>query len=158
MSDAHISGKLTTEEKEKVLNSLDDVMALLPFLGLSADDRIKLRKIGPDRLDFINEVNIASNTYGFALPTGFKLADFNEALALYRALSVVDTKLTPFKNALDNMLLLLGAELMMKSYEAYGYLKIVAERTDDQKLKSIIMKIINMLRFGKRRNNPDAGS
>jgi hypothetical protein len=150
MSDSHISGKLTTETKEKVLKSLDDVMVLLPFLlSLTADERKKLRKIGPDRLGYATEVNIASNANSSALASGFKMADYNEALDLFRALTDVDAKLTTFKDAMDNTLMALGAELMKKSDEAYGYLKIAAEKNNDQNLNSTIKKIIDMLKTGK---------
>lgn len=151
MSDIHISGKITDESKGKITQSFDAVRKELPFLrSLTADERKGLRTIGAERLGYATEVNVASNANDTAMAKGFSLIEYNESYNLFIDLAEVITELNSLKDALVNTQMTVGAELMKQSDEAYGYLKIAAEKKNDQHLNTTIKKIMNMLKTGKR--------
>ena len=157
MSISHISGKITDESKVKITQALDAIRAELPFLrSLTADERKGLRTIGPDRLGIATEVNVASNANSSALAKGFGLTEYNDSFALYRDVTDVIAQIDSLRDSLENTQMTIGAELMKKSDEAYGYLKIAAEKSNDQNLNSTIKKIMDMLKTGKRKGNNKA--
>jgi phosphatidylinositol kinase/protein kinase (PI-3 family) len=147
MSIAKILGVIAPESRTKIKTNLDGVKGELPFLiSLTKEERKKLRKIGPGRIGYVNEVNTASNANSSALAAGFKLNDYNTKLALYTALAEINSWVTPLKDSLDSTLIALGSELMKESDEAYGYLKVAASKENNQNLNSTIQKIMDILK------------
>ena len=151
MSNGKISGVINSDSKVKIKTNIDGVKVELPFLiSLTKDERKKLRKIGPGRIGYVNEVNTASNANSSALAGGFKLDDYNSKLALYKALTEIYSWATPLKDSLESTLMALGAELMKESDEAYGYLKIAAAKDNNQNLNSTIDKIMGILKQARK--------
>jgi hypothetical protein len=151
MSNGKISGVINSDSKVKIKTNLEGVKAELPFLiSLTKEERKKLRKIGPGRIGYVNEVNTASNANSSALAAGFKLDDYNARLALYTALSEIYSWANPLRDSLESTLMALGAELMRESDEAYGYLKIAAAKDNNQNLNSTIEKIMGILKQARK--------
>jgi hypothetical protein len=151
MSIAKILGVISPEARGNIKSNIDGVKGELPFLiSLTKEERKKLRKIGPGRIGYVNEVNTASNANSSALAAGFKLDDYNAKLALYTALLEIYSWTNPLKDSMESTLMALGSELMKKSDEAYGYLKISASKENDQNLNSTIQKIMDILKQVKK--------
>jgi len=151
MSIAKILGVISPESRGKIKTNFDGVKEELPFLiSLTKEERKKLRKIGPGRKGYVQEVNTASNANSSALAAGFNLNDFNSKLALYNALSEIRSWANPLMDSLDSTLMALGSELMKESDEAYGYLKVAASKDNNQNLNTTIGKIKNILKQAKK--------
>jgi hypothetical protein len=151
MSNGKISGVITADSKVNIKTNLDGVKAELPFLiSLNKDERKKLRKIGPGRIGYVNEVNMASNANNTALASGFNLDEYNNKLALYTALTEIYSWANPLMDSLESTLMALGAELMKESDEAYGYLKIAASKDNNQNLNTTIRKIMGILKQARK--------
>ena len=151
MSIAKVLGVITTEARAKVKTSFESVKGELTFLiSLNKEERKKLRKIGPGRKGYVQEVNTASNANSSALAAGFNLNDFNTKLALYNALSEIRSWANPLMDSLDSTMMALGSELMKESDEAYGYLKVAASKDNSQNLNTTIEKIKDILKQAKK--------
>ena len=151
MSIAKILGVVSPEARGNIKSNIDGIKEELPFLiSLTKDERKKLRKIGPGRIGYVNEVNTASNANSSALAAGFKLDDYNTKLALYKALSDIYSWANPLKDSLESTLMALGSELMKESDEAYGYQKIAASKENNQNLNTTIEKIKSILKQAKK--------
>lgn len=151
MSIAKILGTIASEVKLKIKTSFESIKGDLPFLiSLNKEERKKLRKIGPGRKVYVEEVNIASNANSSALAAGFKLDDYNAKLALYNALAEIRSWAHPLMDSLDSTMMALGSELMKESDEAYGYLKIAASKDNNQNLNTTIKKIKGIMKQAKK--------
>ena len=151
MSIAKILGVISPEARGNIKSNIDGIKEELPFLiSLTKDERKKLRKIGPGRKGYVQEVNTASNANSSALAAGFNLNDFNTKLALYNALSEIRSWANPLMDSLDSTMMALGSELMKESDEAYGYLKIAASKDNNQNLNTTIEKIKDILKQAKK--------
>ena len=151
MSIAKVLGVITTEARTKIKTSFESVKGELTFLiSLNKEERKKLRKIGPGRKGYVQEVNTASNANNSALAAGFNLDDNNAKLALYNALSEIRSWANPLRDSLENTLMALGSELMKESDEAYGYLKVASSKENNQNLNTTIEKIKSILKQAKK--------
>jgi hypothetical protein len=151
MNIAKILGIITPESKAKIKTSLEGVKTELPFLiSLTKEERKKLRKIGPARIGYVTEVNIAANANSTALAAGFKLNDYNTKLALYTALSEIYSLANPLKDSLESTLMALGSELVKESDKAYGYLKVAASNENNENLNTTIQKIMDIMKHEKK--------
>ena len=151
MSIAKILGVISPEARGIIKTNFDGVKGELPFLiSLTKEERKKLRKIGPARKGYVQEVNTASNANNSALAAGFNLDVYNAKLALYNALSEIRSWANPLRDSLDSTMMALGAELLKKTDEAYGYLKIAASKENNQNLNTTIEKIKDILKQAKK--------
>jgi hypothetical protein len=150
MGYGNISFVLTPEVKAAIKLKFAGLKADMPFLvKLTAEERKKLRKIGPNRLGYVTEVNLASNSHQPALAGDFDLAEFNKDKAGYTDLAELRSWAEQLLESIDNTMMALGGELMKQTDTAYSYLKIHAKKTNDQNLKAAIDRISNILKTDK---------
>lgn len=151
MANYNISGSLTPESKTKIKESLESIKTELPFtVSLTNDERQKLRKIGPHRIGYVTEVNLASNANQSALAKGFQLDEYNSDIALFNNLAEIRSLLRPLYDAIDNTLMALGSEVMAQSDRAYDYLKVAAKKDKNENLNTTVKKIAAILKQTKK--------
>jgi hypothetical protein len=150
MGYGNISFVLDPEVKAAIKLKFDGLKADMPFLiTLTSEERKKLRTIGPNRLSYVTEVNLTSNSHSPALAADFNLAEFNKDKTGYTDLAELRTWAEQLMESIDNTMMALGAELMKQTDTAYGYLKIHAKKTNDQNLDSAVKRIADMLKRAK---------
>jgi hypothetical protein len=141
---------MTPEVKAAIKLKFDGLKADMPFLvNLTAEERKALRTIGPNRLGYVTEVHLASNTHTPALASDFDLAEFNKDKAGYTDLAEIRAWAEQLMESIDNTMMALGAELMKQTDTAYGYLKIHAKKTNDQNLNATMDRISSILKTEK---------
>lgn len=147
MGYGNISFVMTPEVKAAIKLKFDGLTADMPFLvSLTTDERKKLRKIGPTRVGYVNEVNVTSNAHQSALANDFSLPEFNKDKVGYNDLAELRSWAEQLLESIDNTMMALGSELMKQSDTAYGYLKLHAKKTNDQNLNAAVKRIADMLK------------
>lgn len=156
MANGNISYEMTPEDKTSIKDSIEGVRAKMPYLvSLTKDERKKLRKIGPNRLGYATEVNLASNAHKPALAAGFDLEGYNRSKALLSDVSEVYSLIESLYDAVGNTMMALGADVMKYTDTAYDYLKVHANKSNDQSMNSTMKKISAILRQ-TRKTQPKA--
>ncbi|HEX3009260.1 MAG TPA: hypothetical protein VHO90_16770 [Bacteroidales bacterium] len=151
MGYGNISGALLPEDKAAIKEFLVKMKAMMPFLiSLTKAERKRLRTIGPSRIGYVSEINIASNAHRPALSGDFKLEEYNKDLALYNDLTEVMSWLMPVHEALENTIMALGGEVMKNSDIAYDYLKTHAKKTNDENIAAAVNRIKAILKRSKK--------
>lgn len=151
MGYGNISYVMTPKLKEEIRLKLEGVKTGMPFLvNLTTEERIKLRKIGPQRLGYVTEVNRASNAHKAALAASFNLDEYNKDKTLLNDLAEIQSWLGPLHDTVVNTMIALGSEVMKQSDTAYDYLKLHALKNKDENLSSTIKKISAILKQTKK--------
>lgn len=151
MATGNISGAITPETKESIKQKVEGIKTDMPFLvNLTKDQRKKLQTIGPNRLGYVTEANLASNAHKSALAGDFDLEEYNRDKALLADLAEVYSWITPLQDSIVSTMMALGAEVLTETGEAYGYLKTAAKKNNNQSLNSAIERIAAYLKHAKK--------
>jgi hypothetical protein len=119
----------------------------LPFLiNLSVDERKKLRKMGPGRTSYVQDIFQAATNNSGAIPQRFSMSEFGKDLQLYRDLSDILSLMEPLFESMESTSMALSAELMKQADECYGYLKVAAQKSTNQSLNATLKRISDQLK------------
>jgi hypothetical protein len=128
----------------------------LPFLiNLSVDERKKLRKMGPGRTSYVQDIYQAATNNSGAIPQGFSMTEFGKDLQLYRDLSDILSWLEPLVESMESTLMALSAELMKQADECYGHLKVAAQKSTNQSLNVTMKRISDQLKQSSKTVAPE---
>ena len=151
MAIGNISGELTPETIEIIKQKVEGIKTDMPFLvNLTKDQRKRLQTIGPNRLGYVTEVNLASNAHKMALAADFNLDEYNKDKNLLAGMAEVFSWISPLHDSLVSTMMALGSEVLKESGQAYGYLKTSAKSNNNQSLNSAIERIAVYFKRAKK--------
>lgn len=123
-----ISAELPPAQKDEVMNILNTVRSLLPFLiSLSVEQRIKLRKMGGRSLEFVKLAFAAANQFPQALPADFSVEEMKKDVELEGQLFEIEVSLLAITELVKDTRLALGSDNMKQAGEVYSYIKLAAK-------------------------------
>ncbi len=124
MSTPNISADLSDADKDKILDMLDRIFELLPFLAhLDPTARRKLRKTGSKREGYVQDVYEGAIANPDSIPASFDLNEWTRDEQLNVQLGDVQERVNSLAEAISDTRLLLGNERIHQADQAYGHLK-----------------------------------
>jgi hypothetical protein len=147
MSYQNISASLSAADKQTILEAVQNIKSKLPFLvNLNEASRKNLRKMGNVRYSYVSDVYNAVAGNPGTIPVGFSVNEYGKDVVLHKDLVDILTALNTVVEGLHDTEIALGAELMQQSDECYGYLKVVAKKSSNQNLNSVVKDIAEHLK------------
>jgi hypothetical protein len=121
---APISATLSSEDREAIAQSVNDIKKRLPFLiDLVGDERNNLAKMGDKSRAFVSKaLEVASQNSDF-LPRSFDVEEMRKDLVLYEDLSGLMMTLAQLQDMLDDTCLMVGSEAYTAALTVYNYAK-----------------------------------
>lgn len=124
MAKPNISAVLTDVDKETIKTNIANSLLLMPWLvNLTNEERRKMRKTGSKREGYVKDIYDTSKANSGALPADFKLDEWTKDEVLIKQAIEIREYLSSFLEAVDDTILLLGAERIHHADIAYGHLK-----------------------------------
>ncbi len=116
-----IDASLSTEDKNKILQFIQDIQAKLPFLvDLSAAEIASLSKMGDRGQSFVQDaITLAEQDDSF-LPRSFDVAAMRKDVDLLQALPPIMTAVSRLKELLDDTYILAGSDAFAAALDVYG--------------------------------------
>lgn len=149
MSDNLISGELSAEARQAIMEAIATIREQLPFLvDLSPEQRRELPKMGDGSRAFVERtLEVAKQNPDF-LARSFDLEEFGRDVALYAALSPIYLAVAQLQELIDDTLLAVGSDAYTAALEAYAYAKRAGTTQGLDELKALMSK-----RFKRTRNS-----
>ena len=140
MAYQNISAKITEAKKNSIIQKLQDIKNILDFtVNLTGEERRTLRKMGPKRTSYVQDVHNGLNANPDILPGSFTLAEFTKDVELIIALKEIENYIAPLTEAIDDTIMALGSEVMKQADTGYNYIKTAAET--NQNLTGLVAQI-----------------
>jgi hypothetical protein len=125
-----ISATVTDKQMQTVKDALTAIETALPFLiSLTDQERKKLRKTGPERLPFVQGAGVAAQDNPDILPKTFDADGFENAVALFSAMTEINTIVSQLSSKIDDTRLAVGVEALSGASDVYNYVKAAATKT-----------------------------
>jgi hypothetical protein len=119
-----IDATLSTVDRDKVLQAVDQINALLPFLiNLTPEERRELPRMGDKSRAFVQASLALAEQDDSFLPRSFDVAEMRQDEDLYNAMTSISTVLTILFEKLGDTMLLTGSDLYVASLEVYDAAK-----------------------------------
>jgi len=150
MSYKNISAVLKAEDITEIKSAIQTIKDKMPFsVNLTIQERRRLRKMGPGRLGYVQDVHQAVSSNSEILPNSFSLDEYSKDVKLFQDLNEIRSLLIPLYENIDNTYKALGSEMLKQTDECYGYLKLSAQKTNNQALIQTYKTIQNQLKQKK---------
>ena len=151
MGKGNISAVLDPTVKDSIKQKIEGIKTDMPFLvNRTPAERKKMRTIGPNRLGYVTEVNLAANAHKSALAGDFDLDEFNRDKALLADMAEVFSWISPLHDSIMSTLMALGADMMQQSDKAYKQLKANSGKNSEESLNTAIKRIAAILKQVKK--------
>jgi len=124
MASNHVSGSLSTEDREMIFSSVSSIRERLPFLiDLSPQERRELPKMGDRSRAFVAKtLEVSKQNSGF-LARAFDLDEFERDVHLYNELYAIHVALAQLTELVDDTLVAVGSDAYTAALEAYAAAK-----------------------------------
>jgi hypothetical protein len=110
--------------------SLAAAEAKMPFIqNLTKKDRKGLRKIGPERLSFVENALQAAQNNPTILPGTFDTTKFAGHVGLFQNMTDVNTVTAQLASKTDDTRMDVGALAMSEASDVYNYIKTASKKT-----------------------------
>jgi len=134
---SNISVSLDQAQLGQIIAQVKALKASLPFLvGLTAEERHSLRKMGDQRTSFVQDIKTATLANAQSIPSEINVTEFAKDVDLITKLDSIIAELQPFYTGLLDTNMALGSEAMKVADVCYGHLKFSAR--SNPKLKETV--------------------
>lgn len=148
-----IESNLTVEEFANVRASVQSIREGLPFLqGVSAQERLRLYKLGDKSLMFVQRALEASRLNANMLPRQFSVEDFENSLDLFLQLKALHQDLLSLSELVLDTKILVGSELQQISLSVYNSVKRLGKGEGMEEIGELLSQ-----RFQRTINSGDSG-
>lgn len=128
MSNPNISVDLQPNVVQQVIQLLQQVIALLPFLiNLTPEERKTLFKMGPKGVPFVQLALTVAQQHPGILPANFDTPEFAKDVSLVSGLIPIDVVVSPLREGVSDTVMLAGVEAMRQANIVYDMVKIAAK-------------------------------
>lgn len=122
-----ISAELSAADVQAIKDAVALIREKLPFLQtLTGQDRVRLYKMGPQRLAWVDECLTAARNHPEVLPPTFKVAEFEKDYALAGTLAEVRSVLDGLAADVDDTTMGVGSEAARAASDVMGYIDAAA--------------------------------
>ena len=119
-----IDAELLTEDKDKILNLISQIRAVLPFLiDLPLEERQSLPKMGDKSRAFVSQALAIAQDDDSFLPRSFDVAEMQKDVELTEQLLPIITALTKLLELLEDTSLLAGSDAYTAGLIVYNSAK-----------------------------------
>ncbi|MCC5621915.1 hypothetical protein [Nostoc sp. CHAB 5715] len=124
MADNKVSAKLSSADREAVMQAITTIREKLPFLiDLTTEERKALPKLGDKSRAFVSKaLEIGTQNPDF-LPRSFDLNDMRQDIELFEALYPILLSLTQLQELVDDTSVAVGSEAYAAGLMIYNYAK-----------------------------------
>ncbi|MHC5743034.1 MAG: hypothetical protein ACYTXT_14150 [Nostoc sp.] len=125
MADNKVSAKLSSADREAVMQAITTIREKLPFLiDLTTEERKALPKLGDKSRAFVSKaLEIGTQNPDF-LPRSFDLNDMRQDIELFEALYPILLSLTQLQELVDDTSVAVGSEAYAAGLMVYNYAKV----------------------------------
>ena len=146
-----IDATLTTEDRNKIIDFIDQISALLSFLiNLTPEERRELPRMGDRSRGFVQEALALAEQDDSFLPRSFDTAEMRKDEDLYNLLNSIQTALTMLFEKIDDTRMLVGTDLYVAALDVYD----AAKRNGDSEALDRLLDALGE-RFARRRTPKD---
>lgn len=146
----NVSAVLTAADLQAVISFLQQADAKLPFLiTLTPEERIAITKMGPKSVDFVNDALETVNTFPDIMPSSFDKDEFTRDTQLVSALIKIKMYLDALQQKVDDTLLEVGSEAMVRALDVYSQVNIQQDKVPG--LRSAFEKLRSRFMYKKNR-------
>lgn len=126
----NISAQVSDEAMQAIKEALATIETNLPFLITLTDaERKALFKAGPKRLSFVENALTASQDNPDILPKSFDAAGFAAHVALFAALTEINTLIAQLASKVDDTRMDVGSSSMDDASDVYNYVQAAVKKT-----------------------------
>ncbi|MEH1859812.1 MAG: hypothetical protein V7L21_17830 [Nostoc sp.] len=124
MADNKVSAKLSSADREAVMQAITTIREKLPFLiDLTTEERKALPKLGDKSRAFVSKaLEIGTQNPDF-LPRSFNLNEMRQDIELFEALYPILLSLTQLQELVDDTSVAVGSEAYAAGLMIYNYAK-----------------------------------
>ncbi|AFY44600.1 hypothetical protein [Nostoc sp. PCC 7107] len=124
MPESKVSAKLSSADREAVMQAITTIKEKLPFLvDLSTEERKSLPKLGDKSRAFVSKaLEIAAQNPDF-LPRSFDLDEMRRDIELFEALYPILLSLSQLQELVDDTSVAVGSEAYAAGLLVYNYAK-----------------------------------
>ena len=124
MADNKVSAKLSSADREAVMQAITTIREKLPFLiDLTTEERKALPKLGDKSRAFVSKaLEIGTQNPDF-LPRSFDLNEMRQDIELFEALYPILLSLTQLQELVDDTSVAVGSEAYAAGLMIYNYAK-----------------------------------
>jgi hypothetical protein len=142
-----ISVALSAEQITQINDAINTISSLMPFLvNLSKAERIRLRKLGPRNVDYVNRCLIGAQTFPNSLPGSLDVVEFERDVNLTNVLTGFSVKVQALLEGIEDTKMASGSDSMMTSDETYAALKRAGKK--DASVKAFVDSIASLFKRG----------
>jgi hypothetical protein len=126
----NIDATLSPTDIQAVKDAFADVLKKVPFaVSLTAEERRAIVKTGPDSVSFVQNALTAAQGNPTIFPASFDVAGFQKDVALFTAMTELQTVAEQVASQFDDTRLAIGGEAMQAAIQAYKYIQTAAKAT-----------------------------
>lgn len=119
-----VSAVLPEADKATIVTAIETIKTKLPFLlTLTAEDRKRLRKMGPSSVEFVTLGLQGAQNFRNLLRYDFDVTEYEKDVALVRHLSDIRVKLASLIESIDDTMMATGSDAMTSADDVYGALQ-----------------------------------
>lgn len=148
-----INATLSATDRDKILDLIQQIFALLPFLiNLTPEERRELPRMGDKSRAFVQASLALAEQDDSFLPRSFDVAEMRKDEDLYNAMVMVFTALAILFEKFQDTMLLTGSDLYVAALDVYD----AAKRKGGSETGGLD-RLLDALgqRFARRRAKPD---
>ncbi len=151
------TAQLTAADLTDIKTSLSAVDAKMPFYQtLTMAQRKKLRKVGPERLSFVENALAAAQNHPDIFPATFDTAGFAVNVGTFQNMTEVNSLTAALHSKTDDTRIELGVISMDKASDVYNYVKAAAKKTPGLKPLADQLGVLYAKAAATRRANAKA--
>jgi len=125
-----INAQVADADVQAIKAALATVESKLLFLiSLTEADRKMLRKVGAERLSFVENAAQAAQNNPSILPASFDAAGFQSAVALFTVLTDINMTVAQLASKVDDTHMDVGVQAMEGASDVYHYVQAAAKKT-----------------------------
>ena len=126
----NISAQVADADVAAIKAAVATIRTKLPFLiSLSAEDRKRTFKLGPDSLSFVENCLQAAKNNPTVIPGTFDVVEFGSDVDLFAVLTDLNTVIAQLASDTDDTRLAVGGETMQEGTKVYNYVKAAVAST-----------------------------
>jgi hypothetical protein len=153
------TAQLNADDLTAIKAALTTIESKLPFMQtLTQKERKALRKIGPERLSFVENSAQAAQNNPAILPASFNQAGFQSIVTLFSQLTEINTLTAQLASKVDDTHMKAGSLGLSGASDVYTYVKSAAKKTPGLKPLADQLGALNQKAVATRRANKQAKS